>query len=52
MTLEDFKKQAVIDIEKFVNEWEKGKIEHPDHYPDEMEEGDWFDQFLIFISTQ
>ncbi len=46
MTLQEFKQSILKDIERFENEWTAGQEDQPAHYPDEMEEGEWFEQFL------
>lgn len=36
---------------KFNKEWEKGLKENPEYWPEIMNEGDWYDQFLIYLSN-
>lgn len=48
MTLEEFKQTILKDLEGFEKEWEEGRQANPDHYPLELGEGDWFEQFLSF----
>ena len=51
MTLDEFKATLQGDIETFVMDW---KLKHAnpalkDQWPLEMDEGDWHDQFLIWM---
>lgn len=52
MTLDEFKASLEGDIETFVTDW---KLSHanphndPEHWPLEMDEGDWYDQFLMWM---
>ncbi len=52
MNLIEFKNTINKDIEDFTKMWEEGKRENPQHFPNEMNEGDWLDQFLIFLNTE
>jgi hypothetical protein len=40
------------DVESFKAMWESGAAESAEQFPNEMEEGDWFDQFMLFESGQ
>lgn len=51
MSLEQFKAQVSLDLEKFVESWEGGAIDNPSHYPTKMGEGDWYDQFMTFLGS-
>lgn len=48
MTFDEFKRTVLKDVEAFEQEWQTGHEAHPDRYPLELSEGDWFDQFLSF----
>lgn len=50
MTLDEFKATLLEDIDAFVINHKKGHEENPEVWPLEMDEGDWFDQFLISMS--
>jgi len=51
MTAQEFKTSLSNDLDKFVDEWEKGNKENESMYPTEINEGDWLDQFLIFLGN-
>lgn len=51
MNLKAFLETCQKDIIDFEKEWNKGKKEFPEHYPDELDEGTWFDQFLSFLTS-
>jgi hypothetical protein len=51
MTAQKFKETLQNDLNGFIDMWEKGHKENPNMYPEELEEGDWLDQFLIHLTT-
>lgn len=50
MTLDEFKKTILKDIDGFAAQWEDGRSKDPEAWPVSMGEGDWLDQFLIWQS--
>lgn len=48
MTLEEFLTEARGDVERFKTMWLKGD---PALYPRDMAPGDWYDQFLAFVTS-
>jgi hypothetical protein len=38
------------DVNRFSKYWEKGVKKQPEQFPEEMIEGDWFDQFISFMT--
>lgn len=51
MTLEQFIAAAKSDIDKFHQSWIEGMAAGSDMYPAEMEEGDWFEQLLCYLTS-
>jgi hypothetical protein len=51
MSLEQFKAQVSLDLDKFVEDWEAGATDNPSNYPVKMAEGDWYDQFMTFLGS-
>ncbi len=49
MTLEEFKSTMKADLDRFVQHYEAGHATDPQNWPAQMGEGDWYDQFLIFM---
>lgn len=47
MTLEEFAKEMLYDINKFTNEWKSHKGDL--NWPDEMEPEDWQEHFAFFL---
>lgn len=50
MKFDEFLQELYNDVERFRKEYQRGMREEPEWYPDEMEEGDWVDQFLTFYT--
>lgn len=50
MTLDEFVKESHEDIERFLKMWRDGQKENHEMFPDTMNPGDWFDQFMGFVS--
>jgi hypothetical protein len=51
MNLEEFIQESKNDIERFEKFWKEQQALTPEHFPPSMPPGDWFDQFMQFIST-
>jgi hypothetical protein len=52
MKLDDFLEQLREDVGGFARMWMEGRHKDPDLYPMELEPGDWFDQYIIFITGE
>jgi len=50
MTLYEFEKDMQKELKKFKERWISGSILNSDHYPNELDEGEWYDQFLAWLS--
>lgn len=48
--LEDFIIEMHSDVERFKKMWEEGVLNEPQNYPIEMNNGDWYEQFIAFMS--
>lgn len=51
VTLAEFVAECQADIARFHANWERERAKNPEHFPTAMGAGDWFDQFLSFVST-
>ena len=51
MTIEDFVASIRGDIAKFEANWKAQAKVDPKNWPAVMNEGDWYDQFLIFEAS-
>lgn len=51
MILQEFKSIVEKDLLNFYEEYTRGIIFNSEFFPLEMEEGDWYNQFLIFLSN-
>ena len=51
MTLDEFVAESHADIDRFKANWLKKQKADPEIWPAAMNPGDWFDQFMIAIST-
>ena len=52
MTLDEFKASIMGDIETFTTDWKLKNANpnlDPQHWPLEMDKGDWYDQFLMWL---
>jgi hypothetical protein len=47
-TLDQFVAEMKQDLERFAISWRKQNAKKPEHWPMEMNVGDWYDQFLMF----
>jgi hypothetical protein len=50
MTLDEFIKSMKQDLDAFRANWKEQQSEVPEHFPNDLDEGDWYDQFLTFES--
>jgi hypothetical protein len=50
-SLDEFIADCKADADRFKAMWDKNRAEHPHAYPSHMNEGDWFDQFLLFLNS-
>lgn len=48
MDLVEFIRVMHEDVNNFQKYWEEGRLKDPEYFPDSMEEGDWYDQFVSF----
>lgn len=46
ITLDQFYEQMNMDIHSFMKRWKENHQADPESWPMEMNEGDWFDQFI------
>ncbi len=51
MTLSEFIKEMRSDLDRFEADWRKRQEDQPDEWPEEMDAGDWLEQFITFTST-
>ena len=52
MRLEDFVKELREDVLRFERMWVRENKKTPKQYPMQMRSGDWFEQFMSFITTE
>ena len=52
MNLQEFKKTIEDDLSSFEQFWKDEGEKEPKNFPEELKEGDWFEQFLMFISSK
>lgn len=53
MTLDEFIADARGDLERFRAMWRDGQSKPEDgNFPEELSPGEWFDQLLMFVSTE
>lgn len=49
MSLEEFIEELRGDVNRFYREWQQGQRgENAEHYPNEMDAGEWGEQWLAF----
>lgn len=48
LTLEEFEKKLREDMDRFGDMYRKGQRTQPDAFAVTMEEGDWYEQFVMF----
>lgn len=46
MNIKEFTTHMLVNVNSFHDEWEANH-----DWPQELEPGDWYDQFLIYMST-
>ena len=51
MNLKQFKHEMLDDFDRFEKFWLENQKTNKEHFPEEMGDGDWFDQFMSFISS-
>lgn len=51
-TLDQWQRELLEQVEGFVQFWEEQHNKLPDHYPLEMEAGDWDEQFDLFCEPK
>jgi hypothetical protein len=49
MTLDEFVKLMKLDVDNFKSEWVLNRSSDPNLYPMEMDEADWYEQFVAHI---
>lgn len=49
-SLDDFCTDMQKDLERFKANWLKEREKNPDNWPLSMGAGDWYEQFLMFLS--
>lgn len=49
VTFKEFKHIILDEFNKFEQFWEENKRKDNTYFPDKMAEGDWFEQFLMFV---
>jgi hypothetical protein len=47
-----FMRELKQDVENFNEFWENGHKDAPEAFPLDLSEGDFFDQFLMYLNTQ
>lgn len=52
MRLEDFVKELREDVLRFERYWVQRNKKVPINFPMQMRSGDWFEQFMSFITTE
>lgn len=52
MDLDTFVKEALSDVERFKAYWVENNQKKPDLWPAEMNAGEWFEQFLTFVTME
>ena len=50
--LDEFANIASNDVQRFKENWLENRQKDPSMWPAEMSEGDWFDQFLCFVTGE
>ena len=50
MTLNEFEQELMGEVQEFAKQWRDEHTEAPDEWPLNMNEGDWFEQFISHIS--
>jgi hypothetical protein len=49
MNIEEFIKDQMEMLKEFQQEWELGKERNPEHYPEELDAGEWDEQLRAFM---
>ncbi len=51
MTLNEFIDETKHDIERFKEFWLLNRVTDKDGFPDSLDAGEWYEQFLMWCST-
>ena len=51
-TLKQWERERLDQLSRFFDHWEAMHAKLPDHYPLEMEAGDWDEQFDLFCEPR
>lgn len=49
MLFSEFVKEMQKDLDGFEKRWKSMQAKKPEHYPNELGEGDWLEQFIIYL---
>jgi hypothetical protein len=52
MTLDEFLEECRMDVGRFARMWMEGRNKDASLYPMELPEGEWFDQYIVFITGE
>jgi hypothetical protein len=52
MKLEAFSRLIQLEAEKFKEHWLENAKKEPENWPTSMNEGDWWEQFIIHLGTK
>ena len=44
--------ELMTDVQAFRDEWKRSHAADPGNYPASLPAGDWWDQFMMFVSTE
>lgn len=48
LTLQEFKKKTIEDLDAFIKFYEEEQKKTPEYFPETLGWSDWFEQFIIF----
>ena len=49
MTLNEFNEEIVKAMVAFQNYWACGHEKQPDHFPEKLDEDQWWEQFMLWL---
>lgn len=52
MTVDEYRHELLACVEHFVDHWRAEMKKNPSQWPKEMDEGEWYEQFLMFMSSE
>lgn len=52
IAFEDFVKKVLDDVKRFKKHWLKENKVNPEYYPLAMAEGEFWEQFMVFLQTE